>query len=210
MLPAGPAVNQVGNRPPTLAWQGNGWHVSFRGKDITLKPSVGTARLARLLREPGRVFRPEELDTPGSEAAPRESIPALLRDGYHLETAGQAEPVIDADTIRDCNTAIADFEAQRQVAIDRGDPERAAELEDEIESIQSYLRSATGLRGRIRDEPEPARQRYRAVRTSILRTVDAIHEHHRALSTHLNQSLRFDGTCCYQPAEPTTWMVKLP
>jgi hypothetical protein len=40
--------------------------------------------------------------------------------------------------------------------------------------------------------------------------VDAIHEHHRALSTHLNQSLRFDGTCCYQPAEPTTWMVKLP
>jgi hypothetical protein len=209
-LPAKAPVEQAGGPQPTLIWQGNGWHISFRGRDITLKPTVGTERLAKLLREPGRVFRPEELDAPVPETATAESVPDLLLHGFHLETAGQAEPIIDQETVESCNAVIAELEAQRQVAIDRGDPVRAAELAAEIEPIRSYLQSATGLLDQIRDEPEPSRQRYRAVRTSIQRTVDAIHNHHRELGKHLNQSLRFDGTCCYQPEEPTAWTVKLP
>ncbi|MDQ3656579.1 MAG: hypothetical protein M3457_16075 [Chloroflexota bacterium] len=209
-LPMGRADDQEDHRPPTFAWRGDGWHVAYGAKDITLKPSVGTVRLAKLLREPGRAFSPEELDAPATEMTTLEPIPAMLLEGFHVETAGRSEPVIDADTVRECKAAIEDLRARRVAAIDRGNAEQAAELAEEIEKYRQYLQSATGYRGQIRDLPEPTSQRYRAVRTSIQRSVDALCEHHRELGSHLKESLVFDGTCCYRPAESVNWNVKTP
>jgi 7-cyano-7-deazaguanine synthase in queuosine biosynthesis len=210
VLPISRAEVWEESRPPTFAWRGDGWHVVFAGKEITLKRSVGTERLARLLREPGRAFKPEELDAPVPEVKTREPIPAMLLEGFHIETAECAAPVIDAATVKACNAALEDLEARRVVANDRGDAERAAELSEEMATVRQYLNAATGLRGRIRDEPDPTHNRYRAVRTSIHRTVDVLHDLHRELSVHLDKSLVFDGTCCYRPEEPVTWDVTTP
>lgn len=208
--PNGAVHNDDTNHSAIFAWQGKGWRVSFAGTETTLNRSVGTERLAKLLRVPGREFTAEELDTPADRSGRAESLPELALSGFHLETAGRSDPMIDDKTVKQCRQAIVENEAQRQVAIDEGDPERAAELAEESEVIRNYLKSATGLAGKIRDQPGPALNRYRAVQTSIKRSMDVIHQHHRALGRHLTQSLILTGRFSYAPAEPVSWIVEIP
>lgn len=208
--PSGAPHEHATNDLPTFAWRGNGWNVAFRGKDITLKQSVGTERLARLLREPGREFSAEELDAPSNRSGRTEPDPDLLLSGFHLETAGHSDPVIDKDTVETCTKVIAEYEAKRMAAFDEGDPVRAAEIAEDIVKIRAYLQSATGLAGKIRDQPSPSLHRYRAVQTSIRRSVDAIRQHHRVLGTHLEHSLILKDRFSYAPAEPVSWIVEIP
>jgi hypothetical protein len=208
--PSGAAGTDTEDTSAILAWQGRGWRVRFAGKETLLNRSVGTERLAKLLREPGREFTPEELDAPSDRSRQTEPIPDLLQSGFHVETAGEADPIIDAKTVKACNEVIADLEARRVSASDKGDAERAAEIAEEIEAIRGYLRSATGLAGKIRDEPTPSRNRYRAVRASIRRSLEAVQQQHRVLGMHLDQSLNLKGPFSYAPSEPVSWIVELP
>lgn len=205
-----PNVQADGQRA-TLAWQGNGWHVAFGGREITLKPSVGMERLAKLLREPGREFRAEELDAPARDQdQANHSGPSLLTDSFHIESGRRHEPVIDDITTEQCQEVIADRDARRVSAIERGDIDQAAELADEIATIRAYLNAATGLLGKIRQQPGPATKRHRAVRASIERTVEAIRLHHRVLGTHLDHSLLLKGQFSYTPPVPVSWTVETP
>lgn len=226
MIPAGPsdpepassgaqpisrADDGVDIRTPTFAWRGDGWYVAFKDRDFTLKPSVGTERLATLLREPGREFAAEQLDAPARPRQDRiEPVAGLIGEGFHVETARRSEPLIDTTTVEQCQEAIAENDADRLVAIERGDIERAAELAESIERIEEYLKSATGLRGKFRQQPGPATNRSRAVKTSIERSVDAIRRHHRLLGIHLDQSLRLREKFSYAPPDSVDWIVKLP
>ncbi len=209
-VPSGSAGTDIEDIPAILAWQGKGWRVRFAGKETVLNESVGTKRLAKLLREPGREFTPEELDAPRDRRSQTEPIPDLLQSGFHVETAGNADPIIDAKAVKACKKAIAELKAEHLAASDKGDAERAAEIAEEIRKIERYLRSATGLAGKIRDEPTPAWNRYRAVRTSIRRSVETIQQQHRVLGTHLDQSLNLNGPFSYAPSELVSWIVELP
>ncbi len=210
-LPIGRADDRVDSRTPTFAWRGDGWHVAFKEQEITLKPSVGTERLAKLLREPGREFSAEQLDVLERQRNDNvESVASLLVDGFHVESARRSEPVIDTITVKQCEEAVVENEVKRSAAIERGDIEQAAELAEFIETIQAYLASATGLRGKIRHQPGPASKRNRAVKTSIERSVNAIRRHHRMLVTHLDHSLFLGGKFSYSPPEPVNWIVKIP
>jgi non-specific serine/threonine protein kinase len=211
-LSTNPAEGREASRPPTFAWRGDGWQVAFRDQEFTLKPSVGTERLAKLLREPGREFSAEQLDAP--QLYPRDTAgPAasLLGGGFHVESGRRSEPVIDAITVEQCEEAVAEHEAKRLAAIERGDIERATELAELIETIRAYLASASGLRGKIRQQPGPATKRRRAVKTSIDRSIEAIRRHHRKLGTHLDHSLLLsNGKFSYTPPEPVDWTVEIP
>jgi hypothetical protein len=208
--PRGSAGTDIEEPCAILAWQGKGWRVRFAGKETLLNQSVGTQRLAKLLRDPGREFTPEELDAPFDRASQTEPIPDLLQRGFHVETAGEADPIIDADTVKACKKAIAELGAKHVAASDKGDAERAAEIAEEIRRIRTYLRAATGLAGKIRDEPTPSRNRYRAVRVLIRRSLETIQQQHRALGTHLDHSLTLKGPFSYAPSEPVSWVVELP
>lgn len=210
-LPISRAEDREASRPPTFAWRGDGWHVAFNDREITLKPSVGTERLAKLLREPGRAFSPEELDAPALHPQDNtEPAASLLGGGFHVESGRRSEPVIDTITVEQCEEAVAESEAKRLAAIERGDIEQAAEFAESIETIRAYLDSATGLRGKIRQQPGPAMKRSRAVKTSIERSVEAIRRHHRTLGTHLDHSLLLSGKFSYTPPEPVNWIVEIP
>ncbi len=164
----------------TFRKDGEYWTVGLRGTICRLKDSVGLGYLARLLAEPDRELHVLALS--GAETGASEGTPVL---------DARAKGAI-RQRLEDLDDAVREAEA-------RGDLDRAARAQEEIEALGEQLSQAVGLGGRDRrvgSELERARVRVtKAIKAAIRR----IAEHDRALADHLEHSVRTGFYCSYAP-----------
>jgi hypothetical protein len=193
-----------------FTWTGASWQVNYGGTPGVLKPSVGLTRIACLLREPNRVFTPEELEAVANGRA--SSHPSVEGEHlvFHMESIASTEVILDRDTLRTVREHLEDLEGDLLAAIDAGDGERVMELNERKEAIERFLRVNEKLGGGSRTIPTQAQKHYRAMRRSIERSLDGVKMQHHLLYRHLQQSLVLDKSFRYAPDRVIDWEVQLP
>jgi len=89
------------------------------------------------------------------------------------------------------------------------DPEKAAQIKEEINIIKKELSKAKGLGGRPRKFSTPKGKTLKAVSKAIFRTLGTIKKNHPDLYSHLNNALRpISPPFCYNPDRQINWITE--
>lgn len=195
---------------PTMVWNENAWNITYGSRTVSIGRSVNIARLAALLREPGRQFSPEDVVAitegrtidHGENRGGDEALQTL--------SLGSDQPVMDRRAIQSVRSKMRDLRNQAARLRQAGDEDLAAETEAQIETIERYLKQVTGLHGRPRSFATENQQRYRTIRRSVERAIETIGHHHRPLWDHLSQTIHLDQSFIYSPEPVVFWKVVLP
>jgi hypothetical protein len=180
--------------PPTFRREGQHWRVSFAGAVASLDSTVGVCHIARLLAEPGRRFRCDELLA--LEAGESRPLPV-----------GSAVAATDARSLREYKRRLKDLADEVDAARGAGDGEQVAILHQEMERLEAHLGAVLRKGGRPRhfvDTFERARQ---AVSAAIRRTMKVLKSAHPLLWRHLYKHLKTGSICEYSPDPPVTWVT---
>src|SRR5262249_23384789 len=121
--------------------------------------------------------------------------------------AGNAGPIADLTTIKECRAKLSDLDQDREEALANNDLGAIEPIDEQIEFIKGYLSAALGPRGRQRNAPGARDGVRKAVRRAIVRAINQIKQHHADWGIHLEQSVRTGFTCRYRPSSPTKWLV---
>ena len=168
----------------------NVWLVRFAGKTVHLQHTVGFDYIVELLRRP------------------RIEIEALL-------LTGRTEP--ERPTVNSAGLDMADDKALRQVraelerrktelsALPAKDWPKKGSLQEEIAKLEAYLSQTEGRHGQARKVSGSAQRARTAVTNAIVRSIARIEKDHRALATHLRESIRTGTTLIYLPSTPVDW-----
>jgi tetratricopeptide (TPR) repeat protein len=178
--------------PPANVFRrdGDGWQISFAGKDIRLRHVKGLGDIAALLRAEGR------------------EVPAIsLAAGVSTPTVPDfaADPVLDRHAQQQYKARLAELDADIESAQAEHDLGRAGALADERAFLVRELSAAVGLGNRDRrlgDDRERARKAVAGRIKDALNRIDAADP---ALGAHLSQAISMGTLCAYRPAHATRW-----
>jgi hypothetical protein len=117
------------------------------------------------------------------------------------------DPLLDPQAKAEYRGRLEDLRAELEEARGFADPERAAGIEEEIDSLVEELAHAAGLGGRDRQMASPA-ERARVNVTKAIRTaIKLAGRESPALEEHLAASIRTGRFCSYAPPgeAPPRW-----
>jgi tetratricopeptide (TPR) repeat protein len=182
-----------------LCKAGEFWTVGYPGALFHIRDSKGLAYIAHLLRNPGVEFHVLDLARiGGGEADPAESDQsALVSEGLRTGALGDAGELLDEKTKSAYRSRLTELREMLEDAGERGDSERGAEIEDEIEALSRELSRAVGKGGRQRraaSAPERARV---AVTKAIKYALDKIAQNDSKLADILERSIKTGAFCVY-------------
>ncbi|WP_027345471.1 ATP-binding protein [Hamadaea tsunoensis] len=187
--PAAPTPSTVEHA--ALVRDGRLWHVTFRGRSVSLPDAKGLHDLRTLLDRPGREVHVLDLADP---------------TGTARTTAGDAGPVLDGRARSAYRARITELGEQTADAEADGDTEKAARLRTEQEFILAELAGALGLHGRDRPAAADAAERARKAVTMRLRaTIRTLAAEHPVLGRHLDRSIETGRFCAYRPETTVVW-----
>jgi tetratricopeptide (TPR) repeat protein len=174
---------------------GDVWTLRFAGRTVHMPDAKGLRDLHVLLGRPGvDVPAVHLLDPSGGE---------VVRASRQL--GGDA--VLDEQAKAAYRDRLTDLDEEIDRALDRGDDDRAAELDRERDALIGELRRAVGLGGRPRrlgDEAERARKAVSERVRDVFRRLD---RRHPELAGHLRSSVSTGARCRYQPPEGLCWAL---
>lgn len=181
---------------------GEFWMVGYAGATSSLKDIKGLTYIQRLLRHPGDEFHALDL-----LSEPNKSISSDSRDTASLignpsvtiGGLGDAGVMLDDQAKREYKRRLADLREQADDLVERGDPDRASEVESEIEFLQREIARAVGLGGRDRRAGSAAERARLSVTRAIKGALQKISEHHPDLRAVLEKSIRTGSFCSYVP-----------
>lgn len=199
--PGGPASAEqigadAGGPPPPVgnAFQNAGdyWSLIFEGRAASVRDSKGLRYLSRLLAEPGRQLH--VLDLVALERAPdhSESVIAFAADG-------DAGELLDARAKEAYRRRLAEIDEDLAEALALGDPDRAAQSENERDILVRELSRAVGLGGRDRRAGSSSERARSAVTRAVRHALARIRKHHAPLGDHLDRTIRTGTYCVYSP-----------
>jgi hypothetical protein len=179
--------------PPANVFRrdGDGWRISYSGREIRLRDVKGLADIAVLLQAGGEAV-------PAASLAARMSPPGAGFD---------ADPILDQQALRQYRTRLAELDADIDDAHVRHDPVRVGALTEERAFLLRELSAAVGLGRRDRrlgDDRERARK---AVAGRIKDALNRIRAVHPSLGEHLSQAISTGNLCAYRPDLPTRWQA---
>jgi tetratricopeptide (TPR) repeat protein len=196
-----PAAPKVAAASAEMRREGDTWQLTFGGRAIRLKDSVGVGYLARLL------------------AAPEENHWAVeLAGGGDAETgdvasgvAGDAGEVIDAEARASYRERLRELQEELDDARQRGDEAAEERICSEMDVLARHLASTLGLHGRARrvgGAVERARQSVTKALRSVLRRIGEAHED---LGLYLRATIKTGTACRFEPdpRHPVRWSVEL-
>lgn len=203
LCPLGAAVawaTGAGGDPPERAGgtagnvirrQGEFWLVTYVGRAVALRDSLGVRYLARLIAAKGR----------GVWAA---DLRAGARGGPAVEPFRGVE-ALDGRGFAECRKGERDLLAEVEEARRCGDAARVEFLQGEINALTEYVGAARGLRGRVRRVGDKST----SVRTSVKNAIDLVVRkllaEHPDLARHLEDSIRTGESVCYDPRPDVHW-----
>lgn len=193
--------------PNLFRREGEYWTIAYEGEPFRLRDLKGLRYLARLLGEPGREFHVLDLVTMESGAADR--LGPRSEPGLTVARPSGLGPLLDAGAKEAYRKRLRDLEEEITEAREKGDPGRAARLEQEHEFLVAELARAMGLGGRDRKAGAPAERARVSVTRAIRAALARIRAHNPNLSNHLDRTVRTGTYCSYQPdpRAPADWRV---
>jgi len=188
--------------------QGDYWTILYQGQIALLKATRGLHCLACLLRHPGREFHVSQLivepaDIAGAAAAGRRELGIEMT----IAQAQSSGPILDGQAKAEYRRRLQDLREGLDQAERFNDPERAARVQDELNSIAEQLAAAVGLGGRDRKTGSEAERARSAVTKRIKESINKIAEVIPALGRHLAVRIKTGYFCSYNPHpdRPIAW-----
>jgi hypothetical protein len=197
-----------------LARNGEYWTVGFSGTRFSLRDVKGLSYIQRLLQHPGEEFHALDLlSGPGALANTESANPdnASLPVGVNIGGPGDAGEMLDAKAKQDYRRRLLELREELEDLRERGDHERAAKVESEIDFLVQEIARAVGLGGRDRRAGSAAERARLSVTRAIKAALQKISEHHTSLGDVLGHSVRTGLFCCYvaDPRVPISWRFLL-
>jgi tetratricopeptide (TPR) repeat protein len=209
------SLNRATVRSAVFVFNGKTWTIRYEGSTFSLRNNLGLNYIHRMLQHPNEEFHCLDLMTgsaPGSSCENVSSDARWLSFGENVISngPGDAGPVLDAQAKKQYRRTIDQLKEELDDLRERGDYQRAAKVESDIEFLTREIARAVGLGGRERHAgsiAERARLNVtRAIRTAIVR----ISEHHIELGKLLENSIRTGSFCSYlqNPRDPIDWHLE--
>jgi tetratricopeptide (TPR) repeat protein len=197
-----------------FARSGEYWTVGYAGATFSLKDVKGLGYIQRLLQHPGEEFHSLDLlSGPGAVANTESTNPdnASLPVGVNIGGPGDAGEMLDAKAKQDYKRRLLELREELEDLRDRGDHERAAKVESEIDFLVQEMARAVGLGGRDRRAGSAAERARLSVTRAIKAALQKISEHHTSLGDVLGHSVRTGLFCGYvpDPRVPISWRFLL-
>ncbi len=168
--------NSVGNSPAqngVFAIKGEYWTVGLGASSFAIRDLKGLGYIRRLLQHPGQEFHAFDLLSSGSAdpstaetfVGREEALPVgvTVRAGL----TGDAGEILDAQAKREYKRRLQELSEELEEQRERGNHERADQLETEIDFVTRELERSIGLGGRDRHTGSNAeRARLNVTRTT--------------------------------------------
>jgi hypothetical protein len=169
-----------------------GWRLSYGDHSVDIADSVGVQRLRHLLRCPWTDLAASDLAAPGLAG---------------VVDRGPRHEINDAVTLRTYRDRIDEMRAEIDQADSDHDIERASVLREELDELLDHLGPSIGLRGRTRAFSDSGERARVAVRKSLGRVFEAVHEQDPEFGRHLHDSIRTGAICRFEPVNqfPSVW-----
>lgn len=190
---ARPATGTVETDLASMARAGSIWTVTWRDEQGSIRHSKGLGDIAVLIQHRG------------------EEISALQLAGASTNAWASRDQLIDVNALGAYKSRLEDLDHELDGARTDADIGRTEQLEHEREQLLAEIRRATGLAGRLRNNPnDPAERARKAVSARIrdaIRRLDVITPQ---LAAHLNRSIRTGLRCSYAPTatDDVQWLVE--
>jgi len=194
-----------------FARTGEYWTLGYEDETFSLKDVKGLSYVQRLLQHPGEEFHALDLlSSPGeAQSANRKD----LTDGtLSVGRMGDAGELLDAQAKIAYRREIAELKEELEELRERGEPERAEEVQVKIEFLQRELLRAVGLGGRDRRAGSAAERARLNAGRAIRAALEKISERHNLLGKLLERSIKTGTFCSFlsDPQAPITWQFSLP
>ncbi|WP_280385548.1 ATP-binding protein [Nocardia wallacei] len=192
-----PVAPVAANPVPDNVFRRDGavWTVRFAGRTLHLPDAKGLRDLHLLLSHPDHdIPSLELLGTPGDPA---------LRAAQFLGAA----PVLDAEAKAAYRRRLTTLDAEIDRATERGDDDRAADLDRERAALLAELRGAAGLAGRTRRLGDDAERARKTVSARVRDTLRRLDREHPELAEHLRAAVSLGILCRYHPHREIDWAL---
>jgi hypothetical protein len=189
--------------------QGDIWTIEYEGRTLRLRDRKGLGYIASLLSAPRSEIHVLELASPLEPPSGAAARAEMGGNRLHASRPGGAGPVIDARAKEQYRERLEELRADLEEARSFGDPERAENLEEEIDALVTELARAVGLGGREREVASPAERARVSVTKAIRTAIRQIGDDSPALGEHLSASISTGRFCSYAPPgeAPPAWVV---
>ncbi len=210
-----PGLHAVEQSPAAIfACNGEYWTIGYADLKFTLRDVKGLNYIQRLLQHPGEEFHALDLlvvagasAAPGSERIEKNesSLPAGVT--FRQGLSGDSGVMLDAQAKQEYRQRLADLDQEMEEYRQKGDVDRADELQSEIDFLKTELSRAVGLGGRDRRAGSAAERARLSVTRAIKVALQKISEHNEALGDLLSHSVRTGSFCSYIPGKlgPSSW-----
>jgi predicted ATPase len=189
-------------RQAVFARSGEFWTVGYAGATSSLRDIKGLTYIQRLLRHPGDEFHAlDVLSDPNRDTSSdnRDAASLIGHPSVSIRGLGDAGVMLDEQAKREYKCRLAELREQADDLLERGDHDRASEMEAEIEFLQREIARAVGLGGRDRRAGSAAERARLSVTRAIKGALQKISEHHSDLGAVLETSIRTGSFCSYVP-----------
>ena len=178
-----------------FARSGEFWTINYGSVALTLRDIKGLRYIQRLLEHPGEQFHALDLLAPpeagpGSDGSPIDLNALPVGVTVRRGLSGDAGQMLDAHAKRDYQRRHAELKEQLEDLLERGERERAEEVEAELDILRRQLSNAFGIGGRDRRAGSNAERARLNVSRSIRAALQKVSEHHADFGELLN---RFDS-----------------
>ena len=196
---------------------GDYWTVGLGTSRFSLKNIKGLGYIQRLLQHPSREFHALDLLSGASAGSvrsdtlvgPEETLPVgiTIRRGL----SGDAGEMLDTQAKREYQHRLHELNEMLEDQRERGNHERADQIEGQIEFLTRTIVRARGIGGRQRRTGSNAERARLSVTSAIKTAFEKISEQDKELWNFLDRSIRTGSFCCYvpDPELPVTWQFSL-
>jgi hypothetical protein len=199
----------VATTAPTNEFRRSGatWLVSFAGAATSVPDCKGMWQIAGLLAYPHSEI--SAIDLARGAYVPSFTVGAAnaVSAGLRVAKDRKEAPLIDSEARKALRRNVRELQEEMRDAEEIGDDDRVEKTRREIEQIEDYVRTNTGLGGRARRSRSPNDRAREAVTKAIRSAIRRMEPHHPTLAAHLSLTIRTGRNCSYRPNEPIPWRL---
>jgi len=186
--------------------RGAEWLVNFKGRDISVKNSVGMRYIVILLQNPGKEFRHSDLRLEVFPPENPETVDSFLATG-----AARGLPATDQKTLQEVRFFLeTGLDQQRKAAREAGDLTALEQLEEEEVSAKAYERANRNKQG----SPRHSKGIHQSTRVSVVKAITSVRkqleksERNRPFLEEIKKIRPGEsGHLVYLPSEDPCWTV---
>ena len=204
-------------RSGVFSRSGDYWTIGLGPSRFPLKDIKGLGYIQRLLQHPGQEFHALDLlkstghgtITADTVVGPEETLPVgvTIRRGL----SGDAGVALDAQAKREYKRRHHELTGLLEEQRERGNPERADQIESEIEFLSREVERAVGIGGRDRRTGANAERARLSITHAIKTALEKISEYDRTLGEWLDRHIHTGVFCRYAEdiSVSTVWQFSL-